>query len=386
MENHPIPQDVTGFKFRLIGSMTVKQFAYLLAAGIMSYIFYSSGIPFLIKAPFISLFVISGLSLAFVPIDGRPMDKMILNFIKAIPKENQFIYRRKGVSFLTQTIGMPAITRNKIREKEKIQEARTKKNILLSRLKRSYFKPDEIELDFINRIKPLLEESVIEKEIVYKNLETKQSPKKKEQENPQKEDKTIAIRPVLEQPKPEVEKPEMKEDLTKTASDLQKRLAEETREKELLQKKLFEIARTKPAEKVYKPIETKEEKETPNVKIISSDAAVKKAGFPVLPDIPNIVLGVIKDPRGKVLPNIIVEIVNAHNTPVRAFKTNALGQFISATPLPNGIYRVSFDDPLKQHEFDTIEITLKGEIFPPLEVISVDAREKLRRDLFEAST
>ena len=116
------------------------------------------------------------------------------------------------------------------------------------------------------------------------------------------------------------------------------------------------------------------------------DAAVKKAGFPVLPDIPNIVLGVIKDPRGKVLPNIIVEIVNAHNTPVRAFKTNALGQFISATPLPNGIYRVSFDDPLKQHEFDTIEITLKGEIFPPLEVISVDAREKLRRDLFEAST
>src|SRR3989344_4811036 len=85
MENHPIPQDVTGFKFRLIGSITVKQFLYLLGAGASALIFYILPLPFLAKIPFMLLSGGVGLSLAFVPIDGRPMDKMILNFLKTLP-------------------------------------------------------------------------------------------------------------------------------------------------------------------------------------------------------------------------------------------------------------------------------------------------------------
>jgi hypothetical protein len=93
-------------------------------------------------------------------------------------------------------------------------------------------------------------------------------------------------------------------------------------------------------------------------------------------------MGIIRDPRGKTLPNILVEVVDQNNIPVRAFKTNALGQFASATPLADGIYKVYFDDPQKQHEFETIEIQLNNEIFNPLEITSVDNREKLRRELF----
>lgn len=106
------------------------------------------------------------------------------------------------------------------------------------------------------------------------------------------------------------------------------------------------------------------------------------AGFPILPDVPNVILGIIKDPRGKVLPNILVEILNNEGIPVRAFKTNGLGQFIAATPLGNGEYNVVLDDPRKNNEFENIHIMLDGKIFQPLEIFSVDAREKLRRELF----
>lgn len=121
--------------------------------------------------------------------------------------------------------------------------------------------------------------------------------------------------------------------------------------------------------------------ETSSVKSVAKSDQLN-AGFPQLPDIPNIVLGIIKDPRGRVLPNVLVEILNNQGVPVRAFKTNGVGQFIAATPLSNGEYDVVLDDPRKTNEFENIHITLNGSIFQPLEIFSVDAREKLRRELF----
>lgn len=93
-------------------------------------------------------------------------------------------------------------------------------------------------------------------------------------------------------------------------------------------------------------------------------------------------MGIIKDPRGKVIPNILVEIMSQQGIPVRAFKTNALGQFAAATPLPNGEYNVLLEDPRKQNEFEQIHISLTGDIFNPIEIISTDQREKLRQELF----
>ena len=98
MENHPIPQDVTGFKFKLIGSVTVKQFLYLLGFGILATICFVLGISPFIKYPLMALFAGIGVGLAFVPIEGRPMDTMISNFAKTIPAENRFIFRKRGVN------------------------------------------------------------------------------------------------------------------------------------------------------------------------------------------------------------------------------------------------------------------------------------------------
>ena len=108
----------------------------------------------------------------------------------------------------------------------------------------------------------------------------------------------------------------------------------------------------------------------------------KSLGLPLTADFPNLIAGIIKDPRDNPLPNILVEVKDKAGNPVRAFKTNVLGQFISATPLANGVYTISFEDPKAENKFDTIELAVTGEILMPIEVISLDTREELRRSLF----
>jgi hypothetical protein len=108
----------------------------------------------------------------------------------------------------------------------------------------------------------------------------------------------------------------------------------------------------------------------------------KGVGLPITPEFPNIITGIVKDPRGNPLPNILVEVKDAQGNAVRAFKTNALGQFASATALSNGDYTIEFEDTREQNKFDTTTFKAGGEIILPIEVISVDTREELRRSLF----
>ncbi|MEK6847175.1 MAG: PrgI family protein, partial [Nanoarchaeota archaeon] len=158
MENHPIPQDVTGFKFRLIGSVTVKQFLYLLGFGILTTVAFILPINILLKIPMMVVFALIGISLAFVPIEGRPMDIMLINFAKAIPSENRYIYRKRGVNLASfqifyATPQEQAAPRYGETKAESTQDE--KKAILLSRLRNSPFRPDEGELQHLASVRSL---------------------------------------------------------------------------------------------------------------------------------------------------------------------------------------------------------------------------------------
>ncbi|KKR71389.1 MAG: hypothetical protein UU15_C0053G0004 [Candidatus Levybacteria bacterium GW2011_GWC2_40_7] len=113
-----------------------------------------------------------------------------------------------------------------------------------------------------------------------------------------------------------------------------------------------------------------------------SPGGEKSAGLPETPEVPNIVTGIIKDPRGNPLSNILVEVKDNAGNPVRAFKTNGLGHFASATPLVNGSYTIEFEDPKGANRFDIVSFSVEGSIILPLEIISTDTREELRRELF----
>jgi hypothetical protein len=55
MIQHSIPQDITGYKFHLIGNMTLKQFGELAAGSIIAFIVYKSNLVDIVKWPLLFL-------------------------------------------------------------------------------------------------------------------------------------------------------------------------------------------------------------------------------------------------------------------------------------------------------------------------------------------
>lgn len=81
---HPVPQNVMEVEFKLIGDLTIRQFTYLLLFGILSFLAAYSSLPNLFKIPLVGLFIIGGISFAFIPLNDIPLDKWFVNYIKAI--------------------------------------------------------------------------------------------------------------------------------------------------------------------------------------------------------------------------------------------------------------------------------------------------------------
>ena len=341
MENHPIPQDVTGFKFRLIGSITVKQFLYLLGAGVFALLFYFFPIPFLLKLPFMLLSAGIGLALAFIPIDGRPMDKMVYNFIKAIPAENQYIYRKHGVEMPYFSFTAPTLAKVTVSSQD---SAAVQKAKLFNQLSKSYFQPDAEDQEKVASISNLFQEGTPVSPGFTNRVIRADEPKK----------------------------------IVSPASAAVKVISTET------------VVMAQPHLPPQPPIESESVAPTP--------AETQPAVAPIPPppptasvqayppthgiDMPNILQGTVIDPRGKLVPHVIVEVLDKNNLPLRTFRTDANGFFRAGTPLPNGTYIIHCEDTLKKQEFENVNVTLNGTISEPIRIVSVDQREKLRRELF----
>ncbi len=314
MENHPIPQDVTSFQFKIIGNMTIRQFAYLATGSILAWIFFSLPIFFAIKFFLVAFFFLFGVFLAFIPVEGRPLDAMISRFIKALFIPNQYVYQKTSAAkALPQPLPVPDKTKQESPPKQEQTEA------------------------------------VLEKEasLLQKELEAAKIQEANQQQAPEK-----------------------KEAHKKTAL-LEQQLQEVLLQKQQLEKQLTELTR-----------KLELHKQNTGIKPVQKTTNPQAAKAILAPESPNIINGVVKDPRGNIISNILIEVKDQEGNPVRAFKTNSLGQFASATPLSNGIYALTFEDPRNIHKFENIEITTKGEDIPLITVTSTDPREELRKDLF----
>ena len=94
MQQHPIPQNVTQYQFRLVGDMTLKQFLELAGGMVLAYLFFASNLIFIVKWPLVILSLLFGAGLAFFPIEDRPLDQWITNFIKAIYQPTRFTWQK----------------------------------------------------------------------------------------------------------------------------------------------------------------------------------------------------------------------------------------------------------------------------------------------------
>ena len=402
IENHPIPQDITGFEFKLIGSMTLKQFAYLAGGVAVAWFFYILPIFIFIKIPLSLLSVGLGAAFAFLPIEGRPFDTMLKNFFKAVFSPTQYVYQKTGGALLEEN---PSLVSDFNKKRLTISEMSEKQlEQFLENLPKGKNKLDKKEMVFfqsLNSYANVLPSQALP-EFVAEHAFANQAPN---EARAQKEAPKSAENPVLNenlQKTAELLQKELQAAKAKEAKEqqigskeyleahqkvleLQKSLSDLAFQKQQLESKLIDLQKQISSQQkpVYSASVAKAQapEETKFVRSIPANMT-KSIGLPTTPEFPNIITGIIKDPRGNPLSNILVEVKDPQGNAVRAFKTNALGQFASATPLVNGNYTIEFDDPKTQNKFDKVGFSANGQIILPIEVISVDTREELRRSLF----
>jgi hypothetical protein len=94
------------------------------------------------------------------------------------------------------------------------------------------------------------------------------------------------------------------------------------------------------------------------------------SGAPKATGKPNVISGLVKNSNGKVLENVLMLVKNEKGDPVRAIKTNAIGQFVLSTPLANGLYTIEINSAnIQGQSFDIISVELKGKPVAPVEII-----------------
>ncbi|HEX7455875.1 MAG TPA: hypothetical protein VF303_00190 [Candidatus Nanoarchaeia archaeon] len=111
---------------------------------------------------------------------------------------------------------------------------------------------------------------------------------------------------------------------------------------------------------VEEPMEQK-----PSARIVEPQLAVGKMA-PALTSAPNVINGIVKDKEGLLLSNVVIVVKDSDGQPVRALKTNKIGQFAISTPLPNGVYTMELESP--GHGFDVIQVKVDGKVMPPIEI------------------
>lgn len=96
MEQHPIPQQISNYEFKLVGEMTLKQFGKAAGGIIIALIINSTGIVFFIRYPLMALFGGGGLLMAFVPYEDRPLETWAIAFLRSIYSPTIYFYKKRS--------------------------------------------------------------------------------------------------------------------------------------------------------------------------------------------------------------------------------------------------------------------------------------------------
>lgn len=406
---HPIPQNVTNFEFHLVGDMTLKQFAYLAAGVGFAFLIFttlSTSQP-VIAWPIIVISSLLGMAFAFLPIQERPLDHWVAAFFRAIFKPtflkfsskiiraedplfnsrlNHYIRTYKYVqakqhavlgnpNLLPTALSSPASTPQPVNP-----EALQKKQNFIEKFKAGQTSfvpltttgplPQEQPVKSIPVPLPAAPTPLPDLNLTVNAPHSPAPPEPKPKATPEPESlntqdlkKTVELAKEAQETQQEIVKIEnaLTQIKHKAAApgvdpktyieefeDLLTRLQKLNEKASKTAKELAEVSKEPP-----KPISP----ETVTVKA-KSIPTLKLTSFP------NVLSGIVTDSKGNYIEGAIVVAHDKQGLPVRALKSNKLGQFVAATPLPNGDYSIAVEkDDLV---FDKVMIELKNEVSPPI--------------------
>ncbi|MCJ7826073.1 hypothetical protein MUP56_00445, partial [Patescibacteria group bacterium] len=170
---------------------------------------------------------------------------------------------------------------------------------------------------------------------------------------------------------------ELQEQLTRLMTERQQM------EKELIALRSKVQSQPAPQPQQFRPagVVPSQKPNEPTVKTMNPDVATRM-GLPRLTTFPNVVTGIVKDYDNNLLPGVLVTVKDKEGMPLRALKTNKLGQFAASTQLPNGTYVVEVEDPRERFVFDRVQITTNGTVLPALQIVTKSKR-MLEREVLE---
>lgn len=309
IQQHPLPQDISSYKFRLIGDMTVRQFIFIAVFIVLTILIHNSPIPFFFRYPLEIIFLGLGIGLAFVPVQGRPLDQWIVAFIKSIYSPTQYVWKQS----------------------ENNQPAASPEKTPLSPSTNA-----TPQTTTTPQTQNLTTTSSTTLDLTSKSANPFPLPASGSAKPPQRPAKGSSINLETNSPKT---------------------LA--TPEKEEL--KPVTPAPT-PAVLPNQPTSPKKD-ENPS----TQNAPTANLPIPFTPDQPNTIVGLTLNTKGLILDGVLIEIISNGLT-IRATKSNKLGQFLFAKALENGLYQIKAEK--EGHNFTTYSITLEDKIVKPLKIQS----------------
>lgn len=146
MQQHMIPQDVTGYKFNLFGVLNVSQFLQLIIPIGVAFLIWQLQPPLLISLPLIIILIIYGAVAAFVPINDRPLSHWVVTFFKIMYSPTKFYWRRE--SFIPDYFNFISVREvNNVNEKE-IKAAQANELLIRRTKATAFFKSmEKIEIE-----------------------------------------------------------------------------------------------------------------------------------------------------------------------------------------------------------------------------------------------
>ncbi len=353
MKQHPIPQNVTQYQFRLVGNMTLKQFLELAGGLILAYLTYASNLLVIFKLPLALTFALAGVGMAFFPLEERPLDQWIINFIKAIYSPTLYYWKKEPhLPDIFQTNPIPQTPPT---------QTKTKPNQLAS-ITQLTTEPETDKTD---------PESSLLQKINQLFSQFPQTPPKPIA------DQTTQSTPNHQFKKPSIRIRKLSSNPTSppTVQDLKPKTQNPT------PTNIFSSSpQTPPPKPKTQDLRPKTQSPTPTtifqqqppltLEKVSKETITQTAPTetiditPLTPSKPGLIAGLVTDANQKILPNVIVEVVDSQGIPQRAVKTNALGQFSISTPLSPGKYFIKIDD--ESLHIPSQEITVNDQIIPPI--------------------
>jgi hypothetical protein len=386
MREHPIPQDITGYRFHIIGNMTIKQFAQMGAGCLLAFLIYSTNLINIIKWPLIGLSIGLGALVAFVPFEERPLDHWLVTFFKILYKPTKFYWKKEAKipeAFLytpqTKTtladdeFDLSPVRRERIRE-------------YLSSVNRHGYHLEQDQIDEQARISDLMQTfaQIKTASTIKNNLDAKPDLKVRVRGLGQSDqahyqwgsthgenytqdtqrsliyDQTIAT-PI------EYRAPLATEQVAQNIQVPEQgfiRIAQNTQVDDAAVNTLS--SNQNAGNQAYIDNAAIQQEET--LQVSGAVTYNSQLPFPAPPTEPNVVVGMVLTPQHDLVNDAIVEIKNQKGTTIRAVKTNALGQFFISTPLPNGNYFIVTEKD--DMTFTPIQLPINDTVVHPIEIRS----------------